>query len=116
MAKPHLRVATATTGATYTPSVGLGASGAQFELTAGANLTIAAPTGVFPGQILAFTILQNGTGGWTLAFASVYKLAAAVSNTGNTAGKATSFLFIVSPRSTASALVIEQIGSQQPYH
>lgn len=98
-------VAATLTAAAYTPDM---AAGSTFLLTLTANATINAPTGLAAGDVVEFIFIQDGTGGWTVTFASGYKHA--WSNTGNTAGKRSAIEF----RSLGAA-TLTQKAAQGPY-
>jgi len=57
------------------------------------NVSIANPSNAELGQLLSFTIIQDGTGGFTTTWNSNYKFNTAWSDTGNTAAKRSTVAF-----------------------
>lgn len=76
-------------------------------VTLGGNRTMGAPNTARYGQSLTFTIIQDGTGGRTLAWAAVYKQV--WSDAGNTAGKRSTISFIYDGTNW------NQVGAQTGY-
>lgn len=76
-------------GATVTPDFALGI---DFFLTLAGNGTLSNPSNLVPGQKGRFLIVQDATGGRTLAFGSYYKWAGGSAGTLTTAANAYDFL------------------------
>lgn len=83
------------------------ANGSQQVVTLGGNRTMGAPSNVQPGFIIWFTIIQDGTGGRTLAWNAVYKQV--WSDTGNTLNKRSTIGFIYDGTNW------NQLAAQSPY-
>lgn len=83
------------------------AAGGTFVVTLGGNRTMGQPASVRPGYRIHFTIIQDGTGGRTLAWHAVYKVS--WSDTGNTSGKRSTIAFIFDGTNW------NQDGAQTPY-
>lgn len=84
--------------------------GNVMTLATGANatVTLGAPSNVPPaGERVQMTITQDATGGRTVAFNAAYIFPTAFSNTGNTANKKTTVLFV----SDGTALVAQGANS-----
>jgi hypothetical protein len=82
--------------ASYTPDLSLGSSVIVGTLSAG--ITVNNPTNVPPfGYDVTFYFLQNGTGGFAVAWGTSYIFATAWTNTGNTAGKRSQITFEPDP-------------------
>lgn len=100
--------ATLTDAATVTVNA---AAGNGFQLTAtggvGATRAIGSPTNLRKGQRLAFTFIQDGTGGRALTWHAIFKQS--WSDAGNTASKRSSIAFIYDGTS------LNQDGAQTPY-
>lgn len=64
-------VITLTDAATIAVNANRGAD--DFRVVLGGNRTLANPTGLRSGQRILFRILQDGSGGHTLAYGSMYK-------------------------------------------
>lgn len=80
------------------------------EVTLGGNRTMGAPTNLYKGQRLTFVVIQDGTGGRTLAWNAAYHHE--WGDTGNTAGKRSTIIFeCYDP--VAPALI--QVGKQGAY-
>jgi hypothetical protein len=96
--------ATLTDAATIATDANLGNS---FKVTLGGNRTMGAPTNPVAGQRIHYTIVQDGTGGRTLAWNAVFKVT--WSDTGNTASKRSTVAFIYDGTNW------NQDGAQTPY-
>lgn len=83
------------------------ASGGVFTVTLGGNRTMGLPTSVISGYRIHFTIIQDGTGGRTLAWNAAYKVS--WSDAGNTAGKRSTIAFVYDGTNW------NQDGAQTPY-
>lgn len=70
--------------AAITPDIGAGRTIHVGVLTG--NITINAPTGVIKGERVAFTFIQDGTGGRTITWNAVFKKAADGAGTANQVG------------------------------
>jgi len=100
-------VQTGTASGAYVPNPNLGRI---LELTVTANSTIGVPASNLDGGIgnrMTFIIIQDGTGGWTVAWNSNYL--EGWSDTGNTASKRSSITFVWNGTNW------EQDGAQSPY-
>jgi hypothetical protein len=82
--------------------------GEVFEVTLGGNRTMGAPTGLYKGKRVRFVVIQDGTGGRTLAWNVVYKQA--WSDSGNTANKRSTIDFYCYDGTN-----LQQVGAQGPY-
>jgi hypothetical protein len=111
------RTQVVTTGSNYTPdntpltAAGLASGlrkGQQHEVTVTAGITILNPTNFQEGERLTITIIQDGTGGRAIAWDTAFKLS--WSNTGNTANKRSTIVFV---RNAAGNFVQE--GAQSPW-
>lgn len=78
------------------------------EVTLGGNRTMGAPTNLWKGKRLRYVVIQDGTGGRTLAWNAVFKQA--WSDTGNTAGKRSTIDFYCYDGTN-----LVQVGAQGPY-
>lgn len=78
-----------------------------FQVTLAGNRTVAAPTNAVSGDRMTITVIQDGTGGRTLAWNAVFKQA--WSNTGNTAGKRSTIGFVFDGTNW------NQVAVQAPY-
>lgn len=79
-------------GLTDAATIAVNASnGDQFSVTLGGNRTMGAPTAAKNGQRITFLIVQDGTGGRTLAWNAVFKVS--WSDAGNTLGKRSTISF-----------------------
>lgn len=92
------------TGSSFTPDVN---TGSAFIGTANAAATVNAPTNAVTGQRIAVTIIQDGTGGRTVAWNAVFKQS--WSDAGNTLNKRSSIAFVYDGTSW------NQDGAQTPY-
>lgn len=81
--------------------------GAAVSVTITANRTVGAPTNPSLGQRMHYTIIQDGTGGWTLAWNAVFKVS--WSDTGNTLNKRSTIAFVYNGTNW------NQDGAQTPY-
>lgn len=66
------------------------------------------PYSSYPGQILNFVFVQDGTGGWDVTFSSLFKTA--WTNSGNTSNKVSSISFMF------DGTYYQQIGAQMAWH
>lgn len=98
-------------GAPTTTYVADLAAGNYFQLTAGGNITMSAPTGAALGQRVIFEIIQDATGGRTVTWNAAFKVT--WSNTGNTTEKRSVVQFVVS---NATGPVLTQAAAQSPYN
>jgi hypothetical protein len=64
----------------------------NFTVTLGGNRTLANPTNLVAGMVLNFEIVQDGTGGRTLAFGNLFKFAGGVAPVASTAAAAKDFM------------------------
>lgn len=78
-------ITTLTDGATITPDFALSCN---FTVTLGGNRTLANPTGAVAGQSGSIFVVQDATGGRTLAFGSNWDFAAGVAPTLSTGANA----------------------------
>jgi len=78
-----------------------------YVVTLGASRTMASPSNKRSGKRITITVIQDGTGGWTLAWNAVFKVS--WSDTGNTAGKRSTISFIYDGTN------FNQDGAQTPY-
>lgn len=85
-------------------------TGETYAVTLSQNGTISKPTNSRPGKRLTYLVTQDGTGGWTLGWDSVFKFAVAWSDAGNTNGKVSSVQFV------NDGTNYQQVGSQAVYH
>lgn len=83
------------------------ALGYEFYVTLGGNRTMGAPTNPSTGQQITYVVIQDGTGGRTLAWNAVFKVS--WSDTGNTAGKRSTICF------SYDGTNWNQVGAQSPY-
>lgn len=81
--------------------------GAAVKVTLTGNRTMGAPTNATNGQRILFTIVQDGTGGRTLAWNAVFKQT--WSDAGNTAAKRSSIAYVYDGTNW------NQDGNQTPY-
>jgi hypothetical protein len=87
---------------------GVDASNAEYySITLTANRVAGAPANPATGQRLTYTLIQNGTGGWTVGWNAVYKVS--WSDTGNTANKRSTISFLYDGTNW------NQDGAQTPY-
>lgn len=82
-------------------------TGTEFAVTLGGNRTMGAPTNASIGQEITYLVIQDGTGGRTLAWNAVFKVS--WSDTGNTAGKRSTISF------SYDGTNWNQVGAQSPY-
>jgi len=68
----------ANSGTSYTPFAGLYA---HHILTLNNNVTIGAPTGATNGDVLNFTLIQDGTGGRTVTWNAAFKVSCSLTTT-----------------------------------
>lgn len=92
------------TGSSFTPDVN---TGSAFLGTANAAATVNAPTNAVTGQRIVVTIIQDGTGGRTVAWNAVFKQS--WSDAGNTLNKRSSIAFVCDGTNW------NQDGAQTPY-
>lgn len=83
------RITTLTDAATILVDHSLGP---EYQVTLGGNRTMGAPSNVVVGKRITFVIIQDGTGGRTLAWNAAYKVT--WSDAGNTLGKRSTISFV----------------------
>lgn len=66
--------------------------GNNFRVVLGGNRTLGNPVGLIDGQVINFRLKQDGTGGHTLAFGSMYTFPSSVAPVISTAANALDFL------------------------
>lgn len=99
-------IVTLTDAATIAVDASLGST---FVVTLGGNRTLGNPTNRNPGQEITIIVIQDGTGGRTLAFDTAYKHS--WSNTGNTLGLRSTIRFV----DDSATVYLTQVGAQSPY-
>ena len=88
------------------------ALGNNFALTLAGNRTLEAPTGVTPGQTGHIYLVQDGTGGRTLAYNSAYVFISGTAPTLSTAANAVDLLVYNAQTTTAiSTLVVKAFST-----
>lgn len=88
------------------------ALGNNFALTLAGNRTLEAPTGVTPGQTGHIYIVQDGTGGRTLAYNNAYVFISGTAPTLSTAANAVDLLVYNAQTATAiSTLVVKAFST-----
>jgi hypothetical protein len=88
------------------------ALGNNFALTLAGNRTLAAPTGVTPGQTGHIYLVQDGTGSRTLAYNSAYVFVSGTAPTLSTAANAVDLLVYNAQTTTAiSTLVVKAFST-----
>jgi hypothetical protein len=103
-----LRFTSAPVTLTDAATIALDASGSNFYLvTLGGNRTMGSPTNPVAGQRIQITVIQDGTGGRTLAWNAVFKVS--WSDAGNTLSKRSSIAFVYDGTNW------NQDGAQTPY-
>lgn len=93
----YSNISTLTDAATITPNF---ANANNFTVTLGGNRTLANPTGLTAGQSGVIYVVQDATGGRTLAFGSYWKFPAAAAPTLSTAANAVDAIFYIVQSST----------------
>lgn len=88
--------------------------GNNFRVVLGGNRTLANPTGLIDGQVFNVRILQDGTGGHTLAFGSMYTFPGGAAPVLSTAADALDFMSCQYDAADASLICVLNKAFEAP--